>query len=336
MKESCSIVYRRHGDPLEVLEMESRTLPQPGPGEVRVRLLAACLHPSDAGMIAGSYGRLRELPAVAGREGVGTVDAVGAGVDGVETGQRVRFPEAGAWREHACCKAAELQFIPAGVPVELAAQSFINPPTAWCLLRQMVDLPKGAWIVQNAGNSAVGLSVIQLAREMGCRTISEVRRESLSDPLKGYGADAVVQAGSSWHKRVDEITGGEPVRLALNSVGGSSALEQIRALGEGGTQVTFGGMARELVRFPTRELIFKDVRLAGFWWDRWARENGMEARDAILRGVHQRMREGRLRLPVAEVYPLDQYKEALARAGEPRLGKVLLSPDPAGLREEEA
>ena len=60
------------------------------------------------------------------------------------------------------------------------------------------------------------------------------------------------------------MTGGESVQLALNSIGGESALDQIRALGKGGTQVTFGGMSREPVRFPTRELIFKEVRLAGF------------------------------------------------------------------------
>lgn len=336
MKKSRTICYQSHGDPLEVLELENQEVLEPEQGEVRVKLLAACIHPSDFGMIGGSYGSLPGLPAVGGREGVGEVEAVGECVRGVAIGQRVRFPEGGAWREYVCCKASELQCIPAGVPVNQAAQAFINPTTAYCLLARVLDLPKGAWIMQNAGNSAVGLSVIQMAKEFGYRTISEVRRESLVEPLSALGADSVVIAGSGWHKEVEAITGGEPVRLALNSVGGSSALDQVRALGEGSTQVTFGGMARERVRFPTRELIFKDVRLMGFWWDRWARENGREASDAILHEVYERMSDGRLQLPVAGVYPLDQYREALTRAGEPRLGKVLLSPDPSGLEEEEA
>ncbi len=331
MKKNRAIVYRRHGNPLEVLSLEDTEVPEPGAGEVRVKLLAANINPSDFGMVAGSYGTLRELPAVAGREGVGEVEAIGCGVEGVEIGTRVRFPDTGAWQAFACCPVESLQVVPEGLGLGQSAQSFINPPTAFCLLTQRFDLPKGAWILQNAGNSAVGLSVIQLAKEMGYRTISEVRRESLVEPLKALGADEVVLSASGWHKQVNEITGGEPIQLALNSVGGESALDQIRALGKGGTQVTFGGVLREPVRFPTRELIFKDVRLTGFWWDQWSRENGTDACTEILAQVHQRMRDGRLRLPVAEVYSLNRFKEALTRTSELRLGKVLLAPDPGGM-----
>ena len=169
---------------------------------------------------------------------------------------------------------------------------------------------------------------------MGYRTISEVRRESLVEPLNALGADEVVLSASGWHERIDEITGGEPVQLALNSVGGDRAIDQIRALGKGGTQVTFGGMAREVIRFPTRELIFKDVRLRGFWWDQWTEENDWKACEAILGQIYQRMSDGHLHLPVAEVFPLDRFKEALARAKEPRWGKILLAPDLGRFNEE--
>lgn len=334
MKKNRAIVYRSHGDPLAVLALEDRAVPQPAPGEVRVQLLAANINPSDFGMVAGSYGKLPALPAVAGREAVGEVDAIGGEVEGVKIGTRVRFPQTGAWQEYACISAANLQVVPEGVPLAQAAQAFINPPTALCLLREQPVLPKGAWILQNAGNSAVGLSVIQMAREMGYRTISEVRRESLVEPLNALGADEVVLSASGWHERIDEITGGEPVQLALNSVGGDRAIDQIRALGKGGTQVTFGGMAREAIRFPTRELIFKDVRLRGFWWDQWTEENDWKACEAILGQIYQWMSDGHLHLPVAEVFPLDRFKEALARAKEPRWGKILLAPDLGRFNEE--
>ena len=80
--------------------------------------------------------------------------------------------------------------------------------------------------------------------------------------------------GSDWLKQRKDLTDGESIPLALNSIGGESASDQIKALGEGATHVTFGGMVGEKVRFPTRFLIFNDVRLVGFWWDRFSQTKG--------------------------------------------------------------
>ncbi|MDP4878828.1 MAG: alcohol dehydrogenase catalytic domain-containing protein, partial [Opitutales bacterium] len=132
----CSQKAIRHhsfGKPEEVLKLEEISVPEPQAGEVRVRLLAATINPSDYGMVGGSYGRLRELPAIAGREGVGVVDVLGEGVSGLAVGDFVRFPgEAGAWCEYACAPVGDLLAVPSDVPVEQAAVSFINPPTAYC------------------------------------------------------------------------------------------------------------------------------------------------------------------------------------------------------------
>lgn len=322
-----AIRHHEFGKPLEVLQAETLPIPQPAPGEVRVKLLAATINPSDYGMIGGSYGSLRELPAVAGREAVGEVDALGEGVSSVEPGARVRFSEEGAWQEYACVPAEDLFLVDSTVPVEQAAISFINPPTAYCLLTKMVGLHPGDWVVQNAGNSAVGLSVIQMAKAMGLKTISQVRREELIEPLQSMGADHVVLEGSDWSKQAKEMTGGAPIKLALNSIGGESAIDQIKALGEGGTQVTFGGMVGDKVRFPTRFLIFNDVRLVGFWWDKFCKTQGAAAVREVMDEVYAMMRDGRLTLPIEATYPLSQVKEAIQRDQSPKLGKVLLRPE---------
>jgi NADPH:quinone reductase-like Zn-dependent oxidoreductase len=321
-----TICHHEFGKPLEVLRLEEVEQREPAPGEVRVRLLAATINPSDYGMIGGSYGRLRELPAVAGREGVGVIDALGRGVSSVGVGARVRFPEEGTWQETACMPAADLLMVPSDVPVDQAAFSFINPPTAYCLLKKIVDLAPGSWVVQNAGNSAVGLSVIQMAKAMGFKTISQVRREELIEPLKALGADHVVVEGSGWPKQVKELTGGEPIQLAFNSIGGASATDQIKVLGDGGTQVTFGGMVGDLVRFPTRFLIFNDVRLVGFWWDKWCQKAGKNGLDEVMSAVYNMMRDGTLKLPVEATYSFAEYEEAFKHDKQPRLGKVLLKP----------
>lgn len=326
MTQQKAICHHEFGLPLEVLRLEDVQQAEPQIGEVRVRLLAATINPSDYGMIGGSYGRLRELPAVAGREGVGVVDAIGRGVTSVGVGARVRFPEAGAWQETACMPAADVLLVPADVPIEQAAFSFINPPTAYCLLQKMVDLAPGSWVLQNAGNSTVGLAVIQMAKAMGFKTISQVRREELIAPLKALGAEHVVIEGSGWAKQVNELTGGKSIQLALNSIGGASASDQIKALGEGGTQVTFGAMVADLVRFPTRFLIFNDVRLVGFWWDQWSQKAGAQGLNQVMSAVYAMMRDGTLKLPVEATYSFAEYEAAIKHDQQPRLGKVLLKP----------
>ncbi len=323
-----AIRHHEFGKPTDVLRVEDVDAPLPEVGAVRVRLLAAALNPSDYGMIAGSYGRLRELPAIAGREGVGVIDALGAHVSGWEVGQWVRFPgDDGAWCEYACASANHLVAVPKGVPLEQAALSFVNPPTAFCLLTKIVSLKGGDWIVQNASNSAVGVAVIQLAKSMGIHTINLVRREELIDPLRDLGADHVVLEGSDWTRATEAMTNGAPIRLALNSIGGESAIDQIKVLGKGGTQVTFGGMVGDKVRFPTRFLIFNDVRLVGFWWDNWSRENGLDAVRSVLNQVYRYMSEGSLKIPISGNYPFSQFSDALAHDKSPRLGKILLHPD---------
>jgi len=326
MSEHNAIRHYEFGKPQEVLKYESVPTAEPAEGEVRVKLLAATINPSDFGMIGGSYGRLRELPAVAGREGVGVVDALGAGVSGVELGTHVRFPEEGTWQEYACMPASDLLVVPASVPVGQAAISFINPPTAYCLLKKVVDLKPGSWVLQNAGNSAVGISVIQMAKAMGLKTISQVRREELVEPLKALGADHVVLEGSGWNKTVKELTGGEPIQLALNSIGGASASDQIKVLGEGGTQVTFGGMVGDLVRFPTRFLIFSDVKLQGFWWDKFCSTQGKEVVQEVMDAVYGMMSDGTVKLPIEAEFGLSEIVEAVECAEGPRLGKVLVKP----------
>ena len=293
----------------------------------RVRLELATINPSDYGMIAGSYGHLRELPAVAGREGVGVIEALGHGVSSLDIGTRVRFPgEGGVWQQYACVSASELFFVPSAVPLEQAALSFINPPTAYCLLTKIIDLRAGDWIVQNAGNSAVGLSVIQIAKALGLKTISQVRRKELIEPLKRMGADHVVLEGTDWMKTVPEMTDAATVRLALNSIGGNSASDQIKVLSSGGTQVTFGAMVGDKVRFPTRFLIFNDLRMVGFWWDQYVRQEGSDGLRSVMAEVYALMTDGKLSLAIENTYPFKEFQEAIRNNDQPRFGKVLMKP----------
>ncbi len=324
-----AVRYHETGQPDEVLKLEPLPVEHPGRGEALVALRRAVIHPSDMGMIGGSYGRLRELPAVAGREGVGEVVAVGEGVTAVKPGQLVRMPEeAGVWRQAVVAKADALLPIPSEVPLDQAAQAFVNPPTALRILKDFGGLKPGDWIIQNAANSAVGTSVIQLAKKLGYRTLNVVRDASREAQLKAFGADVVVTEDSGYEKNVKELTGGEKPKLGLNSIGGESVIRQIRALADGGTSVTFGGMVGDKVRFPTRNLIFNDVCLVGFWMDRWLRRHSKHDIDAMNREVFQLLADETIAVPVQKVYPFAEALDAVAAANQGRReGKVLISSD---------
>ena len=325
MEVSKALVYHRHGNPMEVLQLEERTLPPLQEGEVRLRLLAAPIHPSDIGMILGKYGRCADLPAIGGREGVAEITEAGPGVSGFEPGDRVVVPTTvGAWQTQSIATATELFAVPGNIPIEMAAMCVVNVPTAWRLLRDS-GLSKGDWVVQNAANSAVGLHVIEMARYLGIHTLNVVRRDELIEPLKERGADVVVMEDSGYEDRVDELTGGKPVKLAINSIGGQSALRLAKALAENGSHVTIGAMQFEPVRFPTGALIFKNITLRGFWMDKWFREQSQARIKVMYDKIFDLMAKGVVRPSVDSMYPIDDYKAAFGRVSEPRLGKVLLT-----------
>src|SRR5439155_22285064 len=102
--------------------------------------------------------------------------------------------------------------------------------------------------IDNAGNSVVGRAVIALAKQFGWRTVSVVRRRELIAELQAAGGDVVVTDEVPLSKQIKELTGGAPVRLGLNSVGGESARQVAKSLAPHGVIVTFGAMAREPMR----------------------------------------------------------------------------------------
>jgi trans-2-enoyl-CoA reductase len=323
MDMSRAVVYREYGRPGEVLQLEEHPLPELGPGDVRIRVLAAPIHPSDFGMILGKYGSLKELPAIAGREGVGTVEAVGSAVSDLTEGDRVVVPTAaGTWQTACVVPAKGLFKVPVDLPLEIAANLRVNPPTAWRLLRD-AHLAEGDWVIQNAANSAVGLHVIEMARYLGLKTLNVVRREELIEPLTAHGADVVVLEESGYEKEVNELTGGVPIKLALNSVGGQSALRLVKALGKRGQHVTFGAMTFDAVRLPTADLIFKDIRMTGFWMDRWYRENSAARAEIMFEKLFNLMRRDIVKATISGRFGIEEYAEAVQAAADSRLGKVL-------------
>src|SRR5256714_9239817 len=154
---------------------------------------AAPINPADINAIEGKYPARREVPAVPGFEGAGIVSEVGTNVKTIAKGALVILPHnIGTWREALAVKASELVAVPPEIEPVHAAMLKINPMTAWRLLHDYVDLARGDWLIQNAANSAAGRAVIQIARELGYKTVNIVRRSELIDELRAEGGHVVL------------------------------------------------------------------------------------------------------------------------------------------------
>src|SRR5437588_3414386 len=216
-----AIVYERHGNPAEVLQIQSEPWPKPAPDEAIVEMRAAPINPADINAIEGKYPARREVPAVPGFEGAGIVSEVGANVSTIAKGALVILPHnIGTWREALVVKASELVAVPPEIEPVQAAMLKINPMTAWRLLHDYVDLARGDWLIQNAANSAAGRAVIQIARELGFKTVNVVRRAEVIDELRIEGGDVVLVDHEKLRDEVKAAINGAPIRLGLNSVGG--------------------------------------------------------------------------------------------------------------------
>ena len=263
-------VYATYGNPPDVLNVETGPWPTPAADEAVVQMRAAPINPADLNQIEGKYPVRRELPATPGFEGAGVVTELGAEVKGLTKGSLVILPHnVGTWRDAIAVKAEDLVVVPDRIEPAQAAMLKINPLTAWRLLHDYVDLKKGDWLIQNAANSAAGRDVIQIAHELGYKTVNIVRRAELVDELRADGGDVVLVDGDKLRDEVKSATGGAPIRLGLNSVGGDSALRVANCLAPGGTLVSFGAMSLQPLKIPTGLLIFKDLRFRGIWINKW-------------------------------------------------------------------
>src|SRR3546814_4303220 len=182
-----SAIHQQFGDPTNVLVPGDSPLPEPAPGEVRIRMQLAPIHNHDLLTVRGQYGYKPALPAIGGSEGLGVVDALGAGVEGLSVGQRVAAASGrGTWAEYFVAPARMVIPMPDAIADETAAQLIAMPPSALMLL-EFLRVGRGQWIVQNAANGAVGKTLAMLAAARGIPVLGLVRRDAGAGEMAALG-----------------------------------------------------------------------------------------------------------------------------------------------------
>ena len=326
-----AIVFERFGEPGEVLQVRDVPVPEPGPGQVRVRMIASPVNPSDLLVVRGRYGVLPTLPATPGFEGVGVVDKVGPGFNPLgwlAKGKRVTVINGagGNWAEYAVIPARQARPVPSDIPDEQVASYFVNPATVLAMVRRVLKVPRGAWLLQSAAGSELGKMIIRLGRHDGFKTLNVVRRREAVDGLKALGGDAVISSSDGpIDEQVRRIAGEEGVRYALDPVGGETGTQVFRSLAAEGRLLVYGTLSGEPIRIDPRLMISGKRVVEGFWLGHWMREQSIPSALRHFRDIAALIRAGVLSTEVGPKFPLERIADA-AREAEAvgRVGKVSL------------
>lgn len=321
--------FEAFGDARQALRLAEVPDPEPGPGEVRLAMLLRPINPSDLLQVKGVYGRRPVLPATAGLEGLGVVDALGPGVEGLLLGQRVvPLGAQGTWADLLVTPAENLVAVPDGLADAMACQVIVNPLTAWLMAVEELHLGPGDWLVQTASGSAVGRCLLQIAKLRGFKVLSLVRRRTdLALAMEAEGAGPVLSTEEpDWGDRALDLLPAGGATAAVDAVGGVVGGRVAMLLRRGGTLLVYGALSMEPLQVPGGQMIFRTLTLRGFWLTDWKLRTPKADRDRIMAPLLAEMAAGRIGPPVEAVFPLDRYPEAIALAESAgRTGKVLLS-----------
>jgi NADPH:quinone reductase len=324
-------VVRVHqqGEP-EVMRFEDLEVPAPGRGEVRLRVRAIGLNRSEAMFRKGAYPVRPKLPTLIGYEGVGIVQALGAGVEGFAVGDRVcvvpnyQLGEYGMYAEETIVAARSLVHAPPNTSSIEAAALWMQYCTAMAII-EVGKATVGDYVLLRAPSSSVGLAAIQLANWAGATPIAATRRSDKAEALKALGARHVIATEEQdLVAEVMRITQGKGARLVFDPVGGPSVEMLANAAAEEGIIFIYGSLSHQSTPFPHWPAAFKSLSVRGWvashiWGkpDRFAR-----AQSLVLRGLA----EGHLKPVIAKTFPLEQIVDAHRYVeSNQQLGKIVVT-----------
>jgi NADPH:quinone reductase-like Zn-dependent oxidoreductase len=337
-----ALVITEHGPP-EVLKIQERPDPQPGPGEVRVAVKAAGINFADLLARLGLYPDAPKPPCVVGYEVAGTVESLGEGVEDVEVGARVMAPtKFGGYAEFVLAKASDLVALPDDWSFEEGAAMPVVYATAYAGVVRYGSLQAGERVLVQAAAGGVGIAATQIAKHLGAEVFGTASA-SKHDAVRGFGVDHPIDYRSTdFARQVQRITGQErPLDLVIDGIGGSSFRKGYGLLRPGGRIVMLGASAvmegerRNLARAARTVLsmprfnplkMMSDSRAAiglnmlRIWQDKGSMME--EYRPPLT----ELMENGTIRPVVAEGFPLERGADAHRFMAERKnVGKVVLT-----------
>ena len=302
--------------------------PAPADGEVIVDVMLAALNPADRYLSEGQYPARPTLPHILGRDGIGTVTAVGAGVKDLKVNDQRIFlrgdagvTRPGTFAQRVAVPQEWLVTAPSSWTDEQAAGATLVYITAYQALTQWGDLPPASVVLVSGASGGVGVATTQLASAMGHTVVGLSRSATKSETLKKLGATVTLDPGApDWPTQLKKELAGRKVDLAVDNIGGQGFAQIIETMGNQGRVSVVGQLAGPVPRFNTASLFFRRLRIGGV---AIASYSNAESRAAWEKTV--RLLATTDAKPVVDhVFEFDQLPAAFERLAHGPMGKVLL------------
>lgn len=310
------------------LVIESIPVPEPGPGEVLVRMAASPINPSDLAIISGSY-LTRSWPFTPGLEGSGTIVKAGKGVlPALRKGRQVACTpntgEDGTWAEYMKTSVMRTVPLPRGVEMEQGAMMLVNPMTAMAFIQMARDGGHAA-MVNNAAASALGKMLIRLANLHSIPLVSIVRKEEQVSVLKAMGATHVLNSSdASFEQELQKLSHQLKATLILDAVTGEATGQLLRAAPDGSTLVAYARLSGDPINADPADLIRHEKAITGFQLGNWLKTRSIPARIRFVNRVKKQLVSS-LQTQVHRRCSLEEVNEAIRLYREEMSrGKILL------------
>ena len=258
-----AIRVKEFGGP-EVLRLEEVPTPEPGPGEVLVRMHATGINPVETYIRAGTYARLPELPYTPGNDGAGVVEQVGSDVTEFNPGDRVYTAGSisGTYAEFALCKKNKVHPLPANVSFAQGAAVGTPYATAYRGLLQRANSKPGETVLVHGASGGVGTAAVQLARAHGLRVFGTVGSDDGRKLAREQGAHEVFDHRARDHfEQIMKATGGHGVDVILEMLANVNLGKDLTILAKAGRVVIIG--SRGPVEINPRDTMQRDADVRG-------------------------------------------------------------------------
>jgi NADPH2:quinone reductase len=315
------------GEPIDVLHQVEIDPPEPGPGQLAIRVTAAGIGLPDVFMCRGVYPLTPPLPFTPGQEAAGIVTALGEGVD-MPLDSRVMVVGGfitgdGSFAEQSLANAASTFPVPDGLTDSQAAGFWIPHLTGWIGLVERGRLAPGEWLVVLGAAGGSGIAAVQLGRALGARVIAVVSDDQRAAFCRGLGAEVTLnRRDGPLAPALRDLTDGRGVDVVYDPVGGSVAVDAAGALARDGRLLAVGFASGTWPQIDPHQLVVTNTSLVGVFAGGYSRED--------LEGMHRRLseliRDGLLRNAVTATIPFDQLPRALQDlADNTVVGKLVLA-----------
>ena len=299
--------------------------PEPGAGEVLVRIEAAGLNFADLLMSRGQYQEKPELPAILGMELAGTVESLGPGVKGPAPGSRVAvYSGGGALAQYGCFPAASCLLLPEAMELIDAASFLIAYGTSHLALAHKANLRPGETLLVLGAAGGVGLTAVEIGKLMGARVIACARGAEKLRAAEAAGADHLIDSDTADIRTEVKALGGADV--VYDPVGGEQFTAALRATNPDGRILAIGFASGTVPQIPANHLLVKNVSVLGLYWGGYLKF-APEVLNGSLATLLEWYAEGRLKPHVSHVLPLERVEEGMELLRSRKsTGKVVITP----------